>query len=67
MGGQDETFELKNKHFHQLKIVVVFYHDAFMILTLKRFSGGFEDVCRGPDPGIQLKTEEVHKQFSKRL
>ena len=63
-----KSFNCKNKRSSQLKIiVVVFHHDAIMILTLKRFSGRFEDVCRGPDASIKLKPEEVHKQFSRRL
>ena len=58
----------KNKRFSQFKsVVVVFHHDVNMILTLKRFSGRFEDVCRGPDASKREETEEVHKQFSRRL
>ena len=42
----------QNKFFNKLKfIAVVFYYYAIMILTLKRFSGRFEDVCKGPDAG----------------
>ena len=43
--------------------VFVFHYDAIMILTLKRFSGRFEDVYRSPDASIKLKTEEVQSSF----
>ena len=58
----------KNKRFCQLKTEVVVIHcNAIMILTLKRFSGCFEDVCRSPDASIRVKTDEVYKQFSRCL
>ena len=44
-------------------IAVLFHNDAIIILTLKRFSGRFEDICRGCNASIKLKTKEVHKHF----
>ena len=58
----------KNKSSSKSKlVVVVFHYYAIMILTLKRFSGRFEDVCKGPDASIKLKPEEVQKRFLRRL
>ena len=54
----------KNKRSSKVQIIVVVIHYyAMMILTLKRFSGRFGGVCRGPDASIKLKTEEVQKKF----
>ena len=58
MGEKEESPRMGGKHENkkrstQLKIiVVVFRYYAIIILTLKRFLGRLENVCRGPDASI---------------